>query len=341
MREKAPPGRRRHRHVRNWLQVLGAVIGFVVVAAFVLSLVPAPTIWGSANRIDSSSGGGLQSVSCASISFCATFDYAGRLFVFNGHRWRQVDVNLLRKVAEPLDISCGAVERCMISNSAGDVFELRNSHLTRASLDSRGRGISAVSCSSATFCGAVGPLGAYIFDGTTWTAFSVDQAQGTLESISCTGRSFCAAGGLGAAIFNGRSWTFQALALKDGDELSQLSCATKTTCVGISLHGDWVKYSNGFWQVMGEFGGGTQSQGFTPKMLSCPTTTVCFAAATSGVVYELDGAKWSRLGYLFRESLTRRLWEIIAPTPAVSLSCPKLNFCVASDGGGNVYLKST
>lgn len=330
---------RRQWRKRRGLQVLAGVIGVIAVVVLVLSLVPAPTVWGSPLLVDQSNGGGLQSLSCASSSFCATFDWVGRLFVFDGHGWHRVNVDLVPGLAEPTDISCGAENFCMISNDAGDMFRYDGRSLTRTVLDARGGAIESVSCTSATFCGAVGSQGAYIYNGKTWSTFSLRGEQGTLDVISCVGRSYCAAGGASVATFDGRFWNLQKLPLAGGDEISQLSCATTASCVGISLNGDWVKSRFGSWRVMGAFGGGAQNQGLTPKMLSCPITSLCVAAATSGVLYELEGARWSRLGYLFRQSWARRLLEIIAPTPAVSLSCPTASVCVAVDGGGNSYFK--
>jgi len=89
---------------------------------------------------------------------------------------------------------------------------------------------------------------------------------------------------------------------------------------------------------MGNFPGGDQSQGYAPKMLSCPTPGRCFAAATSGVIYELNHGRWTSVGYLYRQSWARRLLEMIAPTPAFSISCPSPNFCAAVDGYGNAYI---
>lgn len=90
---------------------------------------------------------------------------------------------------------------------------------------------------------------------------------------------------------------------------------------------------------MGAFPAGDQSQGYTPKMLSCPTAGDCFEAATSGVMYELANGRWMRLGYLFRQSWAGRLLDVAFPTTAVSISCPSATFCASVDGDGNVYVE--
>jgi len=111
--------------------------------------------------------------------------------------------------------------------------------------------LNNVSCTTSTFCMAVGPEnsgtggGTFIqeWNGTKWTVVPSVNAPATtgdfLSSVSCVGTNFCiAVGGSGtgtavAETWNGTSWTFVAAAAPAGSTtttLSSVSCVTATTC---------------------------------------------------------------------------------------------------------------
>jgi hypothetical protein len=313
--------------------------GVVVIVLFIAALVPAPSIWQAGTTIDQPGGGGLQSLSCASDHFCATFDWAGRLFVWNGHSWSRSPADLVHNLDEPIDLSCVSADLCEIANDAGQVQAFNHVSGNWTTLVGDVQSISSISCASRSFCVAVGGGDALVFDGATSKLLDIaaPTTGGDLNVVSCTSSTFCAVAGDSAAIFNGHSWKLSSLPASSGAGISQISCV-RTSCVAIAFDGSSFEYDNGAWHAIGATGAGSQNIGYTPRMLSCPSVGLCYFAATSGVLYELEGTRWSRLGYLFRESWLRRLFEAVSPTPALSLSCPRRTLCVATDGGGIAYV---
>jgi len=315
-------------------KISGAAASALLIVAIVLALLPAPVIWQSGTLIDTSDGGGLQSLSCANAHFCVTFDWNGHPFVWNGDAWTESQVDLVHNFDEPLDLSCGSAKFCEVVNDVGQLMMFDGTSNRWVNLPANSPSISSISCVSRQFCVAVGSDGVFDFDGMHWTR----RLPGAdLAVVACASPTFCVAMGAGAAIFNGRSWKLGSLASANLADTSQLSCV-QNSCVAITLDGSSFEYENGTWRAIGATGAGNQNTGYTPKMLSCTSVGHCYFAATSGVIYELDGTRWSSIGYLFRESWLRRLFEELAPTPAVSLSCPQLNLCVAVDGGGIAYV---
>ena len=299
-------------------------------------LVPAPSVWGPPQVLDRSGGGGLQSLSCASASFCAAFDGAGRLFLFDSGRWHETGTDLARGNQVPTDISCVAPDFCLVGSYSGDVLEFNGKSVRKVRID-RNESVDSISCASRAFCGAVAGPDAFIYDRGKWSRLTPVSRRGgaSLATISCVAPSFCAIGGI--ATFQASSRTTGRLNFPGGPGPDQLACSSPESCVGITDLGRWFQLRQGAWRFMGDFPGADQTQGYTPKMLSCPTATRCFEAATSGVIYELNHGRWTSLGYLYRQSWARRLLEMIVPTPAVSISCPSLDFCEAVDGYGNAY----
>lgn len=339
MQPLPPETKPQRRLLRRIVTVAGSAIGVCVVAIVITYLVPAPSIWSKPAVVDASDGGGgLQSISCATTAtLCATFNWTGELFIFNGRRWRNAGVELVDQLNEPTDVSCVPAQ-CMIVDDANDVYVFTGHSLKRTYVN--GYGFSSVSCATRTFCAAVDENAELTYNGRTWKSSVVgDQGGGSMNVVDCPSRDFCAAGGdVAMATFDGTSWRAEGLPLPDpADSILQLSCSASSFCVAISSDGDWVRYQHGRWQYMGPFGGGDQSQGYTPRMLSCPAANRCFEASTSGAIYRLDGTRWSDLGYIYRQSIASRFFESIFPTPAVSLSCPTVRNCVAVDGGGMSY----
>jgi hypothetical protein len=109
--------------------------------------------------------------------------------------------------------------------------------------------LSAVSCSSARFCMAVGsvPLGnvTELWDGSDWTVRSISTpASATLAAVSCSSPTVCVAvGWIGARStsvalaerWDGIQWSVQPAAPGSGrgDALRGVSCPTATFCVAV------------------------------------------------------------------------------------------------------------
>jgi hypothetical protein len=139
-------------------------------------------------------------------------------------------------------------------------------------------GLEAVSCSSATFCVAVGRPGSIAlpiveqFNGTTWTLGSAPgvpnpdgYSTGDLAGVSCisaascdaVGNSYPAGGGTGSTLwegFNGLSWSITPSPNPgdpERDNLSAISCPTATFCMAVGTYDDTSSGDN-FFYTLGE-----------------------------------------------------------------------------------------
>lgn len=101
-------------------------------------------------------------------------------------------------------------------------------------------GLSAVSCVSASDCGAVGALGAERWNGRSW---AVTAAHLHVDALSCVSRNACmAVGVIGAAYtatwaerWNGQKWSVQRIPTIDGniDVLSGVACVSAAACIAV------------------------------------------------------------------------------------------------------------
>ena len=239
--------------------------------------------WGTATQIDSSYTFGLSSVSCRSAGFCAAIDDAGNGQTFSGSSWTtpaQVSSSSLDSVScaspsfcvavngdsytfngtswsaattigngESFDgVSCPSSSFCAAvgHNGSGAVFD-GSSWSTPASIDPNGQSLSSVSCPSSSFCVAVDGAGnALTFNGSTWSApASIDPNGQGLSSVSCPSSSFCVAvGGAGNALtFNGSTWSAPASIDPNGHGLSSVSCSSASFCVAVDAVGDEITYT--------------------------------------------------------------------------------------------------
>jgi hypothetical protein len=156
-------------------------------------------------------GNALDSVSCVASGFCAAVgtatDSAGNLVSLaetrNGTTWT------IQPTPDPAQATSGV----------------------RATM----RGVS---CVSARFCEAVGfsaatpGPGAWIWNGTSWTA-QVVPGSDSLLSVSCTSADFClAVGGNATETWNGSAWSQQA-AVPGFSAANSVSCASASSCEAV------------------------------------------------------------------------------------------------------------
>ena len=149
-------------------------------------------------------------------------------------------------------------------------------------------GLLSVSCTSATFCIAVGDFTtsssanvmlAERWNGTAWSVVPTPQLKGSvLSGVSCTSVTFCMAiGGSNAGTlaerWNGKIWVSQAIPDKGG--LSAISCTSATACtaVGNSDGSPLADHWNGkTWAVQAT----TPNQGLLSGV-SCTSAGACTA----------------------------------------------------------------
>ena len=158
-------------------------------------------------------------------------------------------------------------------------------HLTSSTEIAR-YGISDVSCTSATFCMAVGNGPAYRYDGAGW---SPPDSRNGGTAVSCVSPSFCIGVGSGAATrYDGSHWSPADLVTREG-QLTAISCASTSFCVAMTETGGWVYTFDGTgWDP------GTRLNPYAQKSaVSCPTSTFCLAWSDGW--YRWNGSRWTAI----------------------------------------------
>ncbi len=175
--------------------------------------------------------------------------------------------------------------------------------------------LASVSCPSASFCQAVGEVGAEGWNGRAWlrerTATSYRGPE--LNSVSCASATSCVAVGLRsgrtaglltfAETWDGRSWTVHDPANPAGsrdDMLNSVSCASASDCVAVGQSGaprTLAEYWNGrTWRLLA-----IPTVAATETWLSaisCSSATSCLAvgrAGLHGLAESWNGSRWRLL----------------------------------------------
>jgi hypothetical protein len=152
---------------------------------------------------------------------------------------------------------------------------------------------------SATFCLAVGGTGAFVFNGTTWTAATPSPDASSLNAVSCVSDAYCMALGqtnssIITTVFNGSAWGPPST-LDDASVVNpeSVSCSSTSFCaavgVGTGNQPDSVAYtySGGAWSSASVLGYSIQL-----VSVSCPADGSCLAIG-SGEAYQYQGNGWS------------------------------------------------
>jgi len=221
--------------------------------------------------------GQVQAVSCPSVSACTAVGYyldrAGKdvplAEAWNGTSWtQQTAVSPAGAQVPGLDgVSCLSASFCEavgVPNESGlssSVFaeDWNGSSWTLQSMPSPAGATSvlltAVSCTSASFCEAVGSyvssdtiLGlAEEWNGTAWTVQPTPSQAGVttqLDGVSCVSPTFCEAAdfyGAETEEWNGTSWTTQSVPFPSGmtsPGLISVSCPSVTFCEAVGVYDD-------------------------------------------------------------------------------------------------------
>lgn len=212
---------------------------------------------------------GINSVSCTSTRFCMAVGDGANSTVglrWTGKRWIATSVPHIKSpfldqlssvscVSRSFCVAVGTYQQLAIEGTAGLIetwngtsWTLDTAELSATS--NKGYGLEGVSCTSATFCMAVGyerggeQTVVEQWNGTDWSEDSVPSPASyfTLNAVSCTGVTSCVAVGSGylasnslaplVVSFNGTIW--KASTIPSGTyELSGVAClATGCTAVG-------------------------------------------------------------------------------------------------------------
>jgi hypothetical protein len=207
-------------------------------------------------------GASLSSVSCTSATACTAVGggLGGTLAeAWNGKTWaiEPTPNPTGARSSDLVAVSCTSATAC---TAVGDSVE-QAGRGTQASLGlaeawngkrwaieptptSYGASLSAVSCTSATACTALGggpgaPL-AEAWNGKTWALEFTPSPNGeSLSGVSCTSATACTAvggGGLGGTLaeaWNGKRWAIEPTPTSYGASLSAVSCTSATACTAV------------------------------------------------------------------------------------------------------------
>ncbi len=149
------------------------------------------------------------------------------------------------------------------------------------------RAIKAISCTSASFCVAVGASGyATTYNGTSWsTPVSADSTR-TLDAVSCTSATFCAAVDTSGytVTYNGTTWSTPADT--DGTRsLNAVKCVSASFCVAVGASGYASTYNGTSWSAASDVDS-TRSM----DAVSCASASFCMAVDTSGYAAKYTGS---------------------------------------------------
>lgn len=115
--------------------------------------------WSAPTRIDSpvTDASSLESVSCASTSFCVAVDTEENALIYQGRSW-----SAPTRVGAAHTVSCPSASFCMSVRVNGPAFAYSGgswSEPMQLHVPAGSDGLHSVSCVSASFCVAVGPAG--------------------------------------------------------------------------------------------------------------------------------------------------------------------------------------
>jgi RHS repeat-associated protein len=271
--------------------------------------------WGSPSTIDGTKV--INSVSCASSTFCVAVDANGNAVKYTG-TWGTASSIDGTKVIN--SVSCASSTFCVAVDANGNAVKYTGTWGSASSIDST-TSIASVSCPSSTFCEAVDASGnALKYNGSTWSSSVIDRHK-VLEAVSCQSSTFCeAVDNAGNVLkYNGSSWTSSNV--DSTRTLKAVSCPTATFCAAVDANGNALTYNGTSWSTATNIDGTTAL-----NSVSCANSTFCQAVDASGNNLTYNGTAWSSAG------------KIDGTTALDAVSCPSSTFCQAVDAAGKNIL---
>ena len=273
----------------------------------------------------------LASVACASSTRCmAVGSYSNGHFSrpmavsWNGTSWQLTTVpagDEMNSVSCPSAGDCIAVGQGPHGLAVAEQWN--GTAWTVASTPSGLPALSAVTCTSTTFCLAVNGAAALSWNGIAWSALAAPVSIGGLGAVWCGGSRDCMAvgtGGPGSSVaeqWNGTAW--RVLRTNRVDGLGGVSCTRAAACTAV---GSWVSPGDQEQTLAQRWNGKSWSDQAMPAQqaglnsVSCPTLTFCMAVGNTpglvGMAERWNGHHWlltsvPGLGYgneLYRVSCT-------------------------------------
>jgi hypothetical protein len=247
--------------------------------------------WAAPTSIDAA-GDGLTSVSCASASYCMAVDGSG----YGGN-----------------DFTVVWTSNVMIYNGS--------SWTAPVAIDSKGTGLTSVSCPIAGFCAVLDGAGkALVYENAAWsTPTTVNSYTGRFASVSCVSASFCAAVSYtDESTFKAAAWSAAADVDPGEGDLMAVSCPTTTFCAAITDLNYASTYNGKSWSRLSL----ADAPGDRLQSVSCVSSTFCVAVDAEGNSTSYDGKAW------------KAPVKADASADLTAVSCASITSCVAVDSGG-------
>jgi hypothetical protein len=310
----------------------------------------------------------MTALSCVSAKFCEAGGNAigssGFALEWNGTSW------LLQTVpgtAGAGSVSCVSVIFCeMVGSGGGDVWNGSSwsSQPIPSPVGSTSASLSGVSCTTATFCQAVGQyndssgsslsLGA-TWNGTSWAVQTTPNPTGasftSLKAVSCAAVAACEAAGefqlstpnlmALAESWSGSSWQLQHAIRPAGaasNVLNSVSCVSSVFCEAVGSHPDGsdgaadalAEVWNGTaWKIQDAANPAQASNGIRMNLtgVSCVSVTFCEAVGSSSAAAGGGAEVWNGTTWAL---------QAVPGGNLTSVSCTSAEFCLAAGGDGHV-----
>ena len=270
--------------------------------------------WGAASGIDGTKV--IDSVSCASTTFCEAVDANGNGLKFSGTTWSAASSIDGAKVID--SVSCPTSSFCMAVDANGNAMKYTGSWAAASSIDGT-NSINSVSCVSSTFCMAVDANGNAMKYTGSWAAASSIDGTHSIGSVSCKSSTFCeAVDASGNALkYNGTSWS-SASDIDGTHGLKSVSCPATTFCAAVDGSGNVLTFNGTSWSSATDIDGTSAL-----KSISCTSGSFCAVLAAAGNALIFNGTTWSAAA------------NIDGTNALNSVSCTSTTSCVAVDNAGN------
>jgi hypothetical protein len=290
--------------------------------------------WSAPQSVDPV-GAGLDSLSCASSSFCVTLDGSGIELSWNGQSWstpQSLDASSFYGLTS---VSCvpASTSFCAAVDGNGNVLMWNgkgwSAPLSLESNNTIGDGLTSASCPSASFCATVDGSGnVFMWNGKTWSGADEIDAFGGLTSVSCESSSFCAAvGGFYVVTWNGKTWAAPVSIDRGG--LISISCATTSFCVALDDRGSVETWNGKSWSAPRVIDSPRYTILGGPSSVSCPSASFCVVVDLSDNAIAWNGKSWST---------PQAIEPLYSGGGLSSASCPTSSFCAAVDGRGDAII---
>lgn len=271
--------------------------------------------WSSGTQIDPPNG--LDSVSCPSSSFCVAVDRSGNAYTYMAGSWSSPQPvtgagGSLSSVSCPSSAFCiagGSEARAggTPSNGVAVAYTYSGGTWSTGKQLDASNGLASVSCSSSSFCAAVGATMSansensygYTYTNGTWSTSKQFDTSGGAISVSCSSSSFCAAVGAtltptaGGGTGNGYESTYRDGTWSSGEQvgttnnLLAVSCPSSSYCAAVGSNVTATPANDSaytYTYVAGSWSSGTLIDPLPASLISisCPSSFFCAAVGATG-----------------------------------------------------------